>query len=136
MEKQVGSQPVVATCWSFVLGSGGFFCVSVHTQTFNVKTRLRPCTHKHTHRHTHLACTSPPTCSRTTQETVGGFRASMGSSPKGLFFNPTSLNKATLMRLTNLQALWSTAIPPSHAEEKLITAPGWKMKRLPGCFFL
>lgn len=52
MEKQVGSQPVVATCWSFVLGSGGFFCVSVHTQTFNVKTRLRPCTHKHTQAHT------------------------------------------------------------------------------------
>lgn len=32
------------------------------------------------------------------------------------------------MRLTNLQALWSTTIPPSHAEEKLITAPDYGLE--------
>lgn len=132
MEKQVGSQPVVASSechsgqWQFFFFF--FFCASVHTQTFNVKTRLCPYTHKkHTQAHTPCMHISTHIELNHTRNS-GWFQGQYGELPSGLFFNPTSLNRATLMRLTNLQALWSTTISPSHDEEKLITAPAWKIK--------
>lgn len=102
MEKQVSAQPVVAglgqwQCFALMcthrLWMLGHVCVDMSAEKH---------TGAHTHTNTHTPCMHISTLMQLNHTwNSGWFQGQYGEFPLALFFNPASLNSATLMRLTN-----------------------------------